>query len=124
MLTDFFIFISPFISKLYQKRGYPTIKKFKILICVHLWKSFFQLSPLPPPFLIDYKHKRIFFRRKQKKTQAIFRLRFKVQLTYALIFFSSIFSIVPLWSMILSRLSSSQEFAQLVVQKYSRITQR
>ena len=49
----------------------------------------------------DYKHKRDFFQTQAKKTQAIFRLRFKVQLTYALIFFSRIFSIVPLWSMIL-----------------------
>ena len=62
-------------------------------------------------FLMDYKHKR-------KNDRREIAYRFKVQLTYALIFFSRIFSHVPLWSMILSRLSSSQECVQYVVQKY------
>ena len=75
-------------------------QKFKILMCVEIWKKIFS----------DYKQKN------DKRDFLACRSKFN----YSFIFLSRIFSHVPLWSMILSRLSSSHLPEQLVVQKYCK----
>ena len=84
----------------------------EILMCVEIWKKIFS----------DYK--RFLQNARKKNDKRFLACRFNVQLPYALIIFSTILFGQSLRSIIFSRLSFNQLFAQLVVQKYSRITQK